>query len=147
MVQNVNPTFVKTPNNGAVQITTGTGSSTLVTVYTGGANGSKIPSFIATALLTTAAFDVQWGVTSSAGTFYNYADVSVTAGAGTSNATAPINLMSVSAVPGLTIDSDGNPFIFLASSGWSLQAKTPATSSTWTAGALINLIVPSVGDF
>ena len=41
MVQNVNATFVKTPNNGAIQITTGTGSSTVVTVYTGGANGSN----------------------------------------------------------------------------------------------------------
>lgn len=147
MVQNVNPTFVKTPNLGAVQITTGTGSSTLVTVYTGGANGSKIPALIATAILTTAAFDVQWGVTSSGGTFFLYDTTSIPIVAGSSDLTPPVNLIAPSNIPGLTIDSDGNPFIFLASSGWSLQAKVPTTSSQWTTGALINIIAPSVGDF
>lgn len=145
MVQNVNATFIKTPNNGAVQITTGTGSSTIVTVYTGGANGSKIAGFFATAN-TTANFDVAWGV-SSGGIFYTYDTISITAGAGTSDVTAPINFLSATNQPGLTVDSDGNPFIFLASSNWSLQAKTPATSSTWATGSVINLVVPSAGDF
>lgn len=146
MVQNVNPTFVKTPNNAATQITTGTGSSTLVTVYSGGTNGSKIPALIATSVGTTAAFDVVWGV-SSGGPFYTYDDTSIPVGAGSSNVTPPVNLISASNIPGLAVDSDGNAFIFLASSNWSLQAKTPATSSTWATGAVINLIVPSVGDF
>ena len=145
MAQNVNPTFVKTPNWGATQITTGTGSSTIVTVYTGGANGSKITSFMVTAT-TTAAFDVVWGV-SSGGTFYQYGQTSIPTAAGSSNATPPVSLMSASNQPGLSIDSDGNPFIFLPSSAYSLQAKSPATSSTWTTGNVMNLIVPSVGDF
>jgi hypothetical protein len=146
MVQNVNATFVKTPNWGAVQITTGTGSSTIVTVYTGGTNGSKISAFIATAVNTTAAFDVQWGV-SSGGTFYLYDATSIPVVAGSSDLTPAVSLMSASNVPGLAVDSDGNPFIFLPSSAYTLQAKTPATSSAWAAGAVINLIVPSVGDF
>ena len=145
MVQNVNPTFVKTPNWGAVQITTGTGSSTIVTIYTGGTNGSKINSLFVTAN-TTAAFDIQWGV-SSGGTFYLYDAISVPAAAGSSNLTPPVSLMSASAVPGLAIDSDGNPFIFLPSSAYSLQAKSPATSSTWTTGTTMNIIAPSIGDF
>lgn len=146
MAQNVNPTFVKTPNLGATQITTGTGSSVAVTVYTGAANGSKIPGLIAAGIGTTGAFDVQWG-TSSGGTLYIYGTVSVPAGAGSTSGIASVNLMGLANVPGLTLDSDGNPFIFLASSAYTLQAKTPATSSTWATGAGINIVAPSVGDF
>lgn len=146
MAQNVNPTFVKTPNWGATQITTGTGSSGVVTVYTGGANGSKIPSLLAVGIGTTSAFDVQWGV-SSGGTLFLHGTVSVPAGAGSSNTIPSVNIFNGATTPGLTIDSDGNPFINLPSSAYTLQAKTPATSSTWATGAAINLIAPSVGDF
>lgn len=146
MAQNVNPTFVKTPKVGAVQITTGTGSSTVVTIYAGGADGSKVPGLIAAAVNTTGAFDVQWGI-SSGGTLYVMGTVSVSCSAGSSNSVPSINLFNATSMPGLTLDSDGNPFIFLQSSAYSLQAKTPATSSTWAAGAVINLIAPSIGDF
>jgi len=146
MVQNVNPTFVKTPNFGATQITTGTGSSTVVTIYTGGANGSKIPGFVAAGITTSAAFDVQWGI-SSGGTLYIIGTFSVPAGAGSTDSIPTVNAFTSSNAVGLTIDSDGNPFLFLPSSAYSLQAKTPATSSTWTSGAVINLVLPSVGDF
>jgi len=47
VAQNVNPTFVKTPNNGLVQISTGTGTAN-VTIYTGAANGSKVIALNAT---------------------------------------------------------------------------------------------------
>lgn len=147
MAQNVNPTFVKTPQTAAVQITTGTGSSALVTVYTGGANGSKIAGLLATAFGTTAAFDVQWGITSSAAVFYLLGTVSVSCGAGSSNGIPSINMLGNANLPGITIDSDNNPFVLLASSGWSLQAKSPATSSQWATGAVINLSAPAIGDF
>jgi hypothetical protein len=145
MAQNVNPTFVKTPNWGATQITTGTGSSGVVTIYTGTANGSKINSLLGVSVGTTAAFDVQWGV-SSGGTLFIHGTASIAAGAGSTSSIVTANMMSNSNVP-LAIDSDGNPFIFLPSSAYSLQAKTPATSSTWAAGSAIHVIAPSVGDF
>ena len=145
MAQNVNPTFVKTPNWGATQITTGTGSSTVVTVYSGGANGSKISALMAISIGTTASFDVQWGV-SSGGTFYMHGTEVIAAGAGSTDSLPSVNLMSNTNVP-LAIDSDGNPYLFLPSSAYSLQAKTPATSSTWTTGSAINIIAPAVGDF
>jgi hypothetical protein len=145
VVQNVNPTFIKTPNWGAVQITTGTGSSTVVTVYTGGANGSKISALMAVSIATTASFDVQWGV-SSGGTLYLYGTSAVSANAGSTDSVPAVNLLSNANLP-LAIDSDGNPFLFLPSSAYSLQAKSPATSSTWTTGAALNIIAPSVGDF
>lgn len=146
MAQNVNPTFVKTPNLGATQITTGTGSSGVVTVYTGGANGSKVPAFIAAGIGTTSAFDVQWGL-SSGGTLYIVGTVSIPAGAGSSDTLPSVNMFNTTNMPSLTLDSDGNPFLFLASSNWSLQAKTPATSSAWATGSVINLVAPSIGDF
>ena len=145
MVQNVNPTFIKTPNWAATQITTGTGSSTIVTVYAGGVNGSKINQIIAVGNGTTAAFDLQWGV-SSGGTFILYDTISIPAAAGSSNATSPVNVTAPSAMP-LPFDSDGNPYLFLPSSAYSLQAKMPATSSTWTTGITVNIILPAIGDF
>jgi hypothetical protein len=145
MAQNVNPTFVKTPNFFATQITTGTGSSGVVTVGSGGANGSKIPALMAVSIGTTSAFDVQWGV-SSGGTLFIYGTGSVAVSAGSSDSVASLNLLSNANVP-LAIDSDGNPYFFLPSSAHTLQAKSPATSSTWATGAAINLIAPSVGDF
>lgn len=145
MAQNVNPTFVKTPNWGATQITTGTGSSGVVTVYTGGANGSKIPALMAVSVGTTTPFDVQWGV-SSGGTLFIHGTISVAAGSGSTDSLPSTNLLS-NGNNQMASDSDGNPFIFLPSSAYSLQAKTPATSSTWATGAVINVIAPSVGDF
>ena len=145
MAQNVNPTFVKTPNWGATQITTGTGSSGVVTIYTGGANGSKIPALMAVSIGTTSVFDVQWGV-SSGGTLFIHGTASVAVSAGSSDTVPTTNLMSNSNVP-LALDSDGNPYIFLPSSAYTVQAKSPATSSTWATGSAINLIAPSIGDF
>lgn len=145
MVQNVNPTFVKTPNWGAIQITTGTGSSVAVTIYTGGTNGSKVTSLMAVSLGTTNPFDVQWGV-SSGGTLYIYGTASLSANAGSTDTLATLSLISNSNVP-LPIDSDGNAFLFLPSNAYTLQAKMPATSSTWTTGVAVNIIAPVIGDF
>jgi hypothetical protein len=147
MVQNVNPTFVKTPNWGATQITTGTGSSGVVTIYSGGVNGSKINAFVGVSIGTTGNFDVQWGV-SSGGTLFIHGTTNIVAAAGSTNSIAPTSFLSNAntTVP-LALDSDGNPYLFLPSSAYSLQAKSPATSSTWTTGAALNLIVPSPGDF
>jgi hypothetical protein len=145
MVQNVNATFVKTPNWGAVTISTGSVQNTPVTVYTGGVNGSKIPALIACTFATTAAFDLSWGI-SSGGSFFVHGTASVPAGAGNGSATPAVNLMSNSNVP-LAIDSDGNPFVFLPSSAYSLQARFAGGSSLWTTTAIMQIIAPSVGDF
>jgi hypothetical protein len=145
MAQNVNPTFVKTPNWGATQITTGTGQNVAVTVYTGGTNGSKINAFLGVSIGTTSAFDLLWGV-SSGGTLFIYGTSSIPANAGATSAIPTVNLMSNANVP-LAIDSDGCPYLFLPSSAYTLQARTNATSSTWTATAVMQLSTPTVGDF
>lgn len=144
--QNVNPTFVRQPNMGLVQITTGTGSSTLVTAYTGGSsNGSKIVGLTAVGYLTTAAFDLMFGITNGS-TFHIVSTVSISAAAGSTSGTGAVNCLNVTNVPGLPLDSDGNPFFFLRTSQDLLQVKTPATSSTWVTGALFSVVAIS-GDF
>jgi len=142
--QNVNPTFVRQPNMGFTQITTGTGSSGSVTIYTGGSsNGTMVKGIIGVSNGTTSAFDVQWGVTNG-GTFFVQGTSSVTVGSGSTSGIIHTNFFANA--PALPKDSDGNQFFFLRSSVDTLTAKSPATSSTWTTGATI-ILSAIVGDF
>lgn len=145
MVQNINPTFVKTPNVGAVVISTGTTGGGPVTVYTGGANGSKINSLIAVSLNTTSAFDCHFGI-SSGGTNYYLGTGSLAINAGLVSGTPPLNLLSNANAP-LPIDSDGNPYIFLPSSAWTLFASMATNSSQWAGTVSVQIIAATVGDF
>ncbi len=142
MVQNVNPTFVKTPNAQVTQITTGVGANFApVTLYTGGANGSKIVSCLITAN-TSQTQDVRLSVVSSLNTGYLTA-VSVSSQAGFVSSVSPVSGLSIAALP---IDSDGNSYLLLPSSNWTLVAQATTTSSTWTTTSFISFTVTS-GDF
>jgi hypothetical protein len=118
MAQNVNPTFVKTPNRGVVQISTGTGT-TIVTLYTGGANGSKITGINlihnSSGTLTVAVYLGNGGT--------NYFLTQVTA---VPNTPAAV----VNTASGLPVDSDGNQYIILASSADTLAIQSLATIPT-----------------
>lgn len=143
MAQNVNPTFVKTPNNGTVQITSAT-SNAFVTVYTGGTNGSKVVGLIATGSTNlSGAVDVQWGILNATSSFSALGASSVPITAGYASSVPAINLMNTVNTPGMPLDSDGNVFVFLKSSADTLSARTPGV--VITAGT-INLTAFS-GDF
>jgi hypothetical protein len=132
MAQNVNPTFVKTPNRGLAQISTGTGTGTL-TLYTGGANGSKIVSISATQS-STGTVNFNLFVTSAAVTYtLNVQSIAT-------NSFAQF-LPSGGQLP---LDSDGNFYVILASSAdvLSLQAATTLPS----VGSLASFIAIG-GDF
>jgi hypothetical protein len=124
MAVTATPVFVQTPKVGNVQILPADASN-LKTIVTGGANGTKVTSLICTST-DTSTRDVQVGITISA-TFYPLLTVTVAITAGTIAATAAANLFDVSKCPGLPIDSDGNPYIFLPSSSYTLQAKSLTT--------------------
>lgn len=142
MVQNVNPTFVKTPNVQVTQITTGAGiAGGFVTIYTGGVNGSKVVG-CTIAANTSATQDVRIAVVSSGSVTGYINTVSVPTTAGFASANIPVNGLSNI----LPVDSDGNPFVFLASSATLLQAQTTTNSSQWTAANFISFTV-SAGDF
>lgn len=141
MVQNVNPTFVKTPNRGSAQISTGTGSSGIVTAYTGGTNGSKILSLWVTAT-TTQAQDLQWGILNTTSSFILYGTKSIPASAGSTDSIPGVNLLDQVFVY-LPFDSDQNPYFFLASSADQVAAKSP----TAVVSGVITVTVASAGDF
>lgn len=116
--------FPQTPKNGNVQILPADASG-LKTVYTGGANGSKIVGLMVTSS-DTAARDVTWGITVGA-VFYPLGTVTIPIQAGQVNSAPAVNLLDIAKTPGLPSDSDGNPFVFLASASYTLQAKSLTT--------------------
>lgn len=116
--------FPQLPKNGNVQILPADASG-LKTIYTGGANGSKISALIVTSN-DTSARDVTWGITVSA-VFYPLGTITIPITAGQVNSAAAVNLLDLSKTPGLPVDSDGNPYIFLASASYTLQIKALTT--------------------
>lgn len=116
--------FPQNPKNGNVQILPADASG-LKTIYTGGANGSKINALMVTSS-DTAARDVTWGITIAA-VFYPLGTVTIPITAGQINSAPAVNLFDLTKTPGLPLDSDGNPYVFLASASYTLQAKTLTT--------------------
>lgn len=142
MVQNVNPTFVKTPNIQVTAFTTTAGAAgAFQTIYTGGANGSKIVGIAVTATAT-AAQDIRLAITSSGGQAY-INTVTVALNSGFSGSVPPTNALLSAALP---IDSDGNPYLLLPSTSCLLSAQITTLSSIWTTGAQIGVTV-TAGDF
>lgn len=115
----------QTPKTGAAQLVNGTlGPSA---VYAGGANGSKCFGLFTTNTDTAAetlTIDIFNGTTA-----FQSVVIATVIGAGTVNATPAQALMSSGVWPGLAVDGNGNPFIYLPS-GWSLRATASAVTST-----------------
>jgi hypothetical protein len=138
-VQNPIPTFVKQPTNGKVKIVNADGQ-TQKTVYTAGANGSKITALVASST-DTSGVDVQVSITNG-GTSYPIGTVNVYAGAGNSGTTNAVNLLNLNNMPGLPVDSDGQPYLLLISGDTlTLSALTTVTSAKQIAVSAIG------GDF
>lgn len=121
----------QTPSRGVVQFLQGTDSAgTYKTLYTAGSNGSKCIAIWETNNDGSATHLITVEIVNSS---VKYGGVAVTTASndGYANSTPAKNLMSTANWPGLPIDSDGNPFFFLAS-GDTLQATfaTALTSST-----------------
>lgn len=119
--------FPQKPKSYKVQILPADASS-LKTIATGSADGTKINALIVTSNDTTAR-DVTFGITKSA-TFYPLGTVSIPITAGQIAATPAVNLLDLTKVPGLPIDSDGNPYIFLSDANDTLQIKSLTTVTT-----------------
>lgn len=120
----------QTPNRGIVQFLQGTDSAgTYKTLYTGGANGSKCVAVWENNNDGSATHLITLEVVNSS---VKYGGIAITTASndGYANATPAKNLFSPANWPGLPVDSDGNPFIFLAN-GDTLQATfaTAITSS------------------
>ncbi len=123
------PVTPQTPNRGIVQFLQGTDAAgTYKTLYTAGANGSICNGMWATTNdSTTHLITVQ--IVNSA---VKYGGMSITsvASMGFANAAPALNLMSPANWPGLPVDANNNPYIYLVS-GDTIQA-TFATALTST---------------
>lgn len=114
----------QTPKIGAAQLVNGTlGPST---IYSGGTNGSKCFGLYSTNTDTSAetlTVDVFDGTKT-----YISVVITTVIQAGDLNATPAQPLMTSSVWPGLAVDGNANPFIYLPS-GWSLRATAGAVTS------------------
>lgn len=128
------PVFPQTPKNGKVQIANADAQNQK-TVYTGGANGSKIHGLMFQST-DTSGRDVQISITNG-GTSYPLGTVTVPAGAGNAGNTPSVNGFNSTQLPGLPLDSDGNPEILLLSASDTL---TVSALTTVTSGKLITAI-------
>lgn len=118
------PALPQFPKNAKVQILPADGLG-LKTIYTGGANGSKITAVIVTSS-DTAARDVTIGITRTA-VFYPLGTFTVGTTAGQAAATVAVNGLSSAVVVGLPIDNDGQTYIFLTDASDTLQVKALTT--------------------
>ncbi len=134
------PIFIGSAKNGKVQIVNAD-STNWKTVYTAASSGSKITSLIA-ASDDTAAHDIQISI-ANGGTNYLLGTVAVAIGAGNSGTVPAVNLLDLTKLVGMPIDSDGNPYIFLIN-GDTLQVKALVAV---TAAKTVSVSAISVGDF
>lgn len=117
------PVFTQTPKLALVQITNAMGT-TAQTLYTCGANGSKLIAIIA-ATTDTGANTLQISLSRSA-TTYLLTTQTVALSSGNVAGVPNVNLLTATAVPGLPYDSDGNPFIYCQSGDTILAGATVA---------------------
>jgi hypothetical protein len=139
---------MQTPTRGVVQFLQGTDSAgTYKTVYTAQAPGPAASNGArCNALWLTTDDTVPHLVTvqlTNGGIRYGGTAVLTIASAGYVNAVPAMNLLSPTLWPGLPLDSDGNPYLQLAS-GDTLQATYAAPALT--ASTRINLVI-SCGEF
>ncbi len=129
MALTTTPVFPQTPNNGKVQIARSDGLATK-SIYTGGANGSKVFAVIG-ASTSTGSIDVQFSIIRS-GTTYLMGTQTFTTGAGASGSVPSVNVFGSTQIPGLPIDSDNNPFLFLKDASDVLSCAALSTVATAT---------------
>lgn len=122
----------QTPNRGIVQFLQGTDSAaTYKTLYTASANGSKIVGLFTNNNDASATHLVTCQIVNG-GVKYGGIAITSVVNAGFANSTPAQNMLSPTTWPGLPLDSDGNPYLYLVS-GDTLQCTfaTSLTASDW----------------
>lgn len=120
------------PLSAHVQFLQGTDAAgTYKTIVTGGANTSKISGLWVNVNDGTATHLVTCEVVASA-VFYGGAAATTALSSGYANAVGAVNMLSATVWPGLPIDGNGNPYIYL-NSGDTLQCTfaTALTAAKW----------------
>jgi hypothetical protein len=117
------PIYPQTINTPVAQILPAD-TTTLKTLYTGGANGSRLEHLSCTST-DTAARDLAFYLTVS-GVDYLLATLNVPINAGNTNAIYPVDIFTHPAFSWLPIDANGNRYMYIAS-GAVLKVKALVT--------------------
>jgi hypothetical protein len=121
------PIYPQAIVNAAAQIVNATGSA-LVTLVTGGTNGTKIESLNVSST-DTSARDIQLWMTISA-VNYLLGTVSIPANAGNVNNIVSVDILRNIQIPSLAYDNNGNKYLYVASGAvLSIAALTTVTSA------------------
>jgi hypothetical protein len=130
----VTPTgaYAQTINNTVAQIANAD-AQTKKTIFTPGANGSRLTAILISST-DTVARDIVLGVTISA-VNYDLAIVSIPAQAGTLDTVPTVSFLTSSQFPGLCFDAFGNRYLDLKN-GTTVYAYAPVTL---TAAKLVNI--------
>lgn len=139
MAVTATPIFPQTISGGVVAWVPGDAQA-FRTLYTGATNGSAVIS-ITLASTDTASRDMQFSILSGGTTVY-LGTTSVLLNAGFTNAVPSIQALRHAQIPGMILDANGNPMLYL-SSGAVLQANI---LTTITAAKTITAYVQA-GDF
>jgi len=132
------PVLPQTPKMAVTQYTSSSpvstvNGSTFVTLYTGGVNGSKITSVMASNTSTSALINAILTVgstVSGAQLYYPIASATLPAlGSGYDTTLSSVSLFN-SAINPLPVDGDGNPYIFLASTAYTLSVGISSAIQT-----------------
>jgi hypothetical protein len=102
----------QTPRAYKAQITTASGTLP-VSLVAGGANGTKVISIICSNT-DTSGYNLTFSVLRSSSS-YVLGTVAVAASAGSLAGSPPVSVLNQTNVPGIPLDSDGNPYLFLES--------------------------------
>lgn len=133
------PMFIQTIKNWPAQILPAD-TTTLKTVVTGGSQGSKVEQLNVTSTDTSARDMALWWTISA--TNYLIGTISIPITAGFTNAIPTVNLLRNSQIPGVKIDANGNPYLYVASG----TVLAVSTLTTVTAAKAIQ-ITGEGGDF
>lgn len=113
-------TTLRAPRFSVATITTGTGSSTFVTLLAGSTTGTKVFEMMATATTTQQA-DLNWGVLNTTSSYTQVGTVSMLAFGGSVSSVNGVNLMANAQVPFLNTQQQ----IYLLSTADSIVVKSP----------------------
>ena len=133
------PTFVGTPKIGLAQILPADTTSAK-TVVTAGASGSKITGIVATSTDTVARVVTLSLVRSAVS--YPLGAVTVALASGTDGVTPTTTFLGTTLLPGIPVDNDGQPYLFMQSG----DTLTVASAVTVTAAKAV-AVTAVYGDF
>lgn len=127
MAGTATPIFPQTVKNYVAQILPAD-TTTVKTLVTGAANGTKIEA-LTIASTDTAARDVVLVLTVSA-VVYILATIAIPANSGNTNALPAIDVLRSAQIPGLSFDSNGNKMLYVASGAvLGIKAATTVTAA------------------